>query len=93
MVLGTTGIRSRTLGRDGLAYIEDLDQLVSFTKHLLDCRDGSRPIFASGEARHNLQELLGRMRVRERLRAPFDRAAANAALRETFGGQGGVAAA
>jgi Plasmid pRiA4b ORF-3-like protein len=76
----------------GLAYLEDLDQLVGFASHRLDYRDGARPIFGSEAERHNLQKLLDRMRIRERLWAPFDRAAANAALRETFSGEGGSAA-
>jgi hypothetical protein len=48
----------------GLAYIEDLDQLVGFASHLLDCRNSSRPIFSSEGERHNFQELLDRMRMR-----------------------------
>ena len=55
----------------GLAYIEDLEQMVGFASHLLDCRDGSRPIFGSEEERHNHQKLLGRMRICERLWAPL----------------------
>jgi hypothetical protein len=89
---GPQEYESARLDAMGLAYIEDLDQLVGFASHLLHCPEALRPIFGSDEERYNLRKLLDRMGRRERLWAPFDRAAANAVLRETFSGEGGSAA-